>query len=54
MLAYDEGGEEGAHAEHEVEQQDGGLAQAVVAVLFVYFGHDVLEGVEGGEHHHEG
>ena len=54
MFADDEGREDGAYSKHEVEEEDGGLAKTVVAILFVYFGDDVLEWVVGGEHDHEG
>ena len=43
MFADDEGREDGAYSKHEVEEEDGGLAKTVVAILFVYFGDDVLE-----------
>lgn len=43
MFADDEGREDCAYCEHEVEKYDGSLAETVVAVLSVYFGDDVLQ-----------
>lgn len=43
MFADDKGREDSACCEHEVEENDGGLAQILITILSVYFGDDVLE-----------
>lgn len=53
ILSNDKRTEESSDSEHEVEQKDRGLAQAIVPIFLVYLGYDILQRVESGEHDEE-